>query len=187
MTLGKETFALNKGQYTGKLGKIVTNHRANAKLIGEPRDFVLRSCRLCDQWSKLASDPEVEVYLRNVDIAGGRRVKMLSLERSGTKQPVGKAKLVDARQRHRLLVQRHKRATTHERTRGVIERVTRYDAVTKFDQLEQRIERMEAFQEIDPDLQKPSLEEAYAVLKESDAIEEELARLKREPRRPATN
>ena len=97
------------------------------------------------------------------------------------------AKLVDARQRHRLLVQRHKRAKTHERTRGVIERVTRYDAATKFDQLEQRIERMEAFQEIDPDLQKPSLEEAFAALKEADAIEEELARLKREPRRPAAN
>jgi len=97
------------------------------------------------------------------------------------------AKLVDARQRHRLLVQRHKRAKTHERTRGVIERVTRYDAVTKFDQFEQRIERMEAFQEIDPDLQKPSLEEAFAALKEADAIEEELARLKREPRRPAAN
>ena len=105
------------------------------------------------------------------------------------KEDIGavEAKLVDARQRHRLLVQRHKRAKTHERTRGVIERVTRYDAVTKFDQLEQRIERMEAFQEIDPDLQKPSLEEAFAALKESDAIEEELARLKREPRRPAAN
>ena len=105
------------------------------------------------------------------------------------KEDIGavEAKLVDARQRHRLLVQRHKRAKTHERTRGVIERVTRYDAVTKFDQLEQRIERMEAFQEIDPDLQKPSLEEAFAALKEADAIEEELARLKREPRRPAAN
>ena len=105
------------------------------------------------------------------------------------KEDIGavEAKLVDARQRHRLLVQRHKRAKTHERTRGVIERVTRYDAVTKFDQLEQRIERMEAFQEIDPDLQKPSLEEAFAALKESDAIEEELARLKRDVRRPAAN
>ena len=105
------------------------------------------------------------------------------------KEDIGavEVKLVDARQRHRLLVQRHKRAKTHERTRGVIERVTRYDAVTKFDQLEQRIERMEAFQEIDPDLRKPSLEEAFAALKEADAIEEELARLKREPRRPEAN
>ena len=105
------------------------------------------------------------------------------------KEDIGavEAKLVDARQRHRLLVQRHKRAKTHERTRGVIERVTRYDAVTKFDQLEQRIERMEAFQEISPDLHKPSLEEAFAALKESDAIEEELSRLKRDTRRPAAN
>ena len=31
-----------------------------------------------------------------MDIAGGRKVKMISLERGGTKQPVGKAKLVDA-------------------------------------------------------------------------------------------
>jgi len=46
---------------------------------------------------------------------------------------------------------------------------------------------MEASQEISPALHKPSLEEAFAALKESDAIEEELARLKREPRRPAAN
>jgi hypothetical protein len=45
---------------------------------------------------KLAGDPEVKVYLRNVDIAGGRKVKMISLERGGTKQPVSKSKLIDA-------------------------------------------------------------------------------------------
>jgi hypothetical protein len=44
----------------------------------------------------MATDPEVVVYLRNLDIAGGRKVKMLSLERGGTKQPIPKAKLVDA-------------------------------------------------------------------------------------------
>jgi hypothetical protein len=96
MTLGKEYFSLNKGEYGGKLGSIISNHRLNSKIIGEPKDFVLRSCRLVDQWSKLASDPDVEVYLRNVDIAGGRKVKMLSLERGGTKQPVGKARIIDA-------------------------------------------------------------------------------------------
>ena len=96
MAIGKETFDLNKGEYTEKLGRVISNHRANSKLIGEPAEFVLRSCRLTDQWGKLAGDPETNVYLRNVDIAGGRKVKMLSLERKGTKQPVGKAKLVDA-------------------------------------------------------------------------------------------
>ena len=39
---------------------------------------------------------------------------------------------------------------------------------------------MEAFQEIDPDLQKPSLEEAFATLEASDTVEAELERLKRE-------
>jgi hypothetical protein len=96
MTIGKDTFALNKGEYTDKVGNIITNHRAGSKLIGEPRDFVLRSCRLTEKWLKLASDPEVQVYLRNVDLAGGRKVKMLSLERGSTRQPISKSKLVDA-------------------------------------------------------------------------------------------
>jgi hypothetical protein len=94
--LGKETFSLNKGQYSEKLGKIITNHRANGKIIGEPAEFVLRSCRLTEQWLKMASEPEVKVYLRNIDIAAGRKIKMLSLELGNTKQPVPKQKLVDA-------------------------------------------------------------------------------------------
>jgi len=94
--LGKKTFDLNKGQYSEKLSRIIANHRANSRLIGEPADFVLRSCRLTEKWGKLGADPNTFVYLRNVDISGGRKVKMLSLERSGTKQPIGKSKLIDA-------------------------------------------------------------------------------------------
>lgn len=96
MSIGKDTFGINKTEFNQKLGRIITNHRANSKLIGEARDFVLRCCRLTDQWGKLANDPETLVYLRNLEIAGGRKVKMLSLERSGTQQPIGKQKLVDA-------------------------------------------------------------------------------------------
>lgn len=96
MTLGKQTFGITKKDYSEKLGRIIQNHRVNSRLIGEPLDFVLRSCRLCQTWEKLSSDPEVSVYLRNVELAGGRKVKLLSLERGGTKQPVSKAKLVDA-------------------------------------------------------------------------------------------
>jgi hypothetical protein len=96
MRIGQETFDLNKGDYAEKLGRVISNHRANSKLIGEPAEFVLRSCRLTEQWGKLAADPDVSVYLRNVDIAAGRKIKMLVLERKGTKQPIGKAKLVDA-------------------------------------------------------------------------------------------
>lgn len=95
-TIGKDTFGLNKSEFGQKIGRIITNHRANSKLIGEAREFVLRCCRLTEQWGKLATDPEVVVYLRNLDIAGGRKIKMLSLERGNTKQPVPKQKLVDS-------------------------------------------------------------------------------------------
>jgi len=94
--LGKQTFNLNKGEYSEKLSRIIANHRVNSRLIGEPLEFILRSCRLTDQWQKLGADPETVVYLRNVDISAGRKIKMLSLERSGTKQPVSKSKLIDA-------------------------------------------------------------------------------------------
>jgi hypothetical protein len=96
MTLGQTTFELNKGQYNEKLGRIISNHRAGSRLCGEPAEFILRSCRLTEQWGKLGGDPETCVYLRNVEIAGGRRVKMLSLERGGTRQPISKSKLVEA-------------------------------------------------------------------------------------------
>ena len=96
MTLGKDTFGISKTEFSQKLGKIVQNFRANSRVIGEPRDFILRCCKLTEQWGKLAADPEVVVYLRNLDIAGGRKVKMISLERGSTKQPVPKQKLLDA-------------------------------------------------------------------------------------------
>ena len=95
MTLGRDTFGLTKTNYSAKLSRIIDNHRANSLLIGEPAEFVLRSCRLTEKWGKLASDPETQVRLRYLDTAAGRRVKMISLERGGTRQPVGKAKLVD--------------------------------------------------------------------------------------------
>jgi hypothetical protein len=95
-TIGKDTFGLNKTEFSQKVSRIVQNFRANSKLIGEAKEFVLRACRLTDQWVKMATDPEVVIYLRSLDIAGGRKVKMLSLERGGTKQPVPKQKLIDA-------------------------------------------------------------------------------------------
>ena len=95
MSIGKETFGLTKTEFSEKLGRIIKNFRANSKLIGEPREFVLRCCKLTERWSKLANDAEVIIYLRNIETAGNRKVKMISLERGATRQPVPKAKLVD--------------------------------------------------------------------------------------------
>lgn len=95
MTIGQDTFNLNKTEFSQKYGRIVQNFRANSKLLGEPKEFVLRCCKLTERWGKLANDPEVVVYLRNLEIAGGRKIKMISLERGGTRQPVPKQKLID--------------------------------------------------------------------------------------------
>jgi hypothetical protein len=95
MSIGQDTFGLTKKDYSEKLTRIINNHRASSKLVGEPADFVLRSCRLSPQYEKLANDPEVVVYLKNIEIAAGRKVKMIVLERKGSQQPVPKSKLVD--------------------------------------------------------------------------------------------
>jgi hypothetical protein len=95
MTLGKDTFGLNKSEFNEKISRIIQNFRANSKLLGEPKDFVLRCCRLTERWAKLANDPDVVVYLRSIETAGNRKIKMISLERGASKQPVPKAKLVN--------------------------------------------------------------------------------------------
>ena len=96
MTLGKDTFNLNKTEFSEKLGNIIKNHRAASKIIGEPKEFIIRCCKLTERWAKLANDPETVVYLRYNDTAGGRRVKMIYLERGTTKQPVPKNQILDA-------------------------------------------------------------------------------------------
>ena len=96
MTLGKDTFNLNKSEFNQKLSKIITNHRAGSKIIGESKEFIIRCCKLSERWAKLANDSETSVHVRYSEIAGGRRVKMIYLERSTTKQPVPKNQLIDA-------------------------------------------------------------------------------------------
>jgi len=96
MTIGKDTFGINKTEFNQKLSKIITNHRAGSKIIGEPKEFLLRCCRLTEKWSKLANDPETLIYLRYNEIAGGRKIKMIYLERGSTKQPVPKNQILDA-------------------------------------------------------------------------------------------
>jgi hypothetical protein len=96
VSLGKETFGLTKKDYEGELRRIINNHRVNTRIIGSPRDFILRSCKLTETWGKLANDPEVSIYTRNIEISGGRKIKMLCLERGSSRQPLSKSKLIDS-------------------------------------------------------------------------------------------
>ena len=64
MNVAKETLGLNKGEFSKKLSLVIDSHRANAKIIGKPKDFILISCRLSERFSKVANEPNVEVRIR---------------------------------------------------------------------------------------------------------------------------
>ena len=88
-------------------------------------------------------------------------------------------KLKSARDKKRLLVQRHIHAKRMIRAQEEIRRMDSSEAIVKFDELENRIERME----VDADLvnfgKKPTLEEAFDKLAVDEDIEKELQALKR--------
>jgi phage shock protein A len=92
-------------------------------------------------------------------------------------------RLQAAREKHRLLVQRHIRARNHKQAQTTLRRATSSDALTRFDQLENRIERMEAEASLVNYAPKGSLVEQLEALRGGDQIEKELESLKRERRR----
>jgi phage shock protein A len=87
-------------------------------------------------------------------------------------------KLNSAKEKKRLLVQRHKRATGKKRAQEEIRRSTSSDTMARFDKLESRIEQMEAEAELVNAAKKPTLEEEFDNLATDDEIENELAKIK---------
>ena len=87
-------------------------------------------------------------------------------------------KLKSAREKQRLLVQRHIRASGKKRAREEIRRADSSEIMQKFEELENHIERMEAEADL-VDYGRPStLEEEFDVLEADDDIEAELNKLK---------
>lgn len=89
-------------------------------------------------------------------------------------------KLSSAKEKKRLLVQRHKRATGKKRAQEEIRRSDSGDTMMRFDKLESRIEQMEAEAELVNTAQKPTVEEEFDTLAADDDIEKELAKIKAE-------
>lgn len=87
-------------------------------------------------------------------------------------------KLNSAKEKKRLLVQRHKRASGKKRAQEEIRRSTSSDTMARFDKLESRIEQMEAEAELVNTAKKPTLEEEFDDLATDDEIENELAKIK---------
>jgi phage shock protein A len=89
------------------------------------------------------------------------------------------SKLNGAKEKQRLLVQRHKRAVGKKRAQEEIRRSTNGDTMARFDQLESRIERMEAEAElVNTAARKPTVEDQFSELAGDEEIENELAKIK---------
>ena len=87
-------------------------------------------------------------------------------------------KLGSAREKQRMLVQRHIHASKKKRAQEEIRRVEGTEAVFKFEELENRIERMEAEADLVNYGRKPGLESEFEDLVVDEEIERELANLK---------
>lgn len=88
-------------------------------------------------------------------------------------------KLTSAREKQRILVQRHIHADRKRRSETDIRHYDNSDAVIRFEQFENRIERLEAEADlVNSERRKPTLEDEIDSLKGDDKIEEELEKLK---------
>lgn len=87
-------------------------------------------------------------------------------------------KLASARDKERILAQRHLHARTKRRAQQDIRRMETTDAVAKFEELENRIERMESEAELVNYGRKSSLESQFERLQADTEIEKELQSLK---------
>ncbi len=87
-------------------------------------------------------------------------------------------KLKSAREKKRILVQRHLRANGKKRAQEEIRRADSNEIMQKFDELENHIERMEAEADLVNYGRPSSLEEEFDALEADDDIEAELNKLK---------
>lgn len=87
-------------------------------------------------------------------------------------------KLRGAREKQRLLVQRHVHALKKRRAQEEIRRMDSTGAVLRFEEFENRIERMEAEADLVNYARKPALEAKFEELLVDDEIEKELKTLK---------
>jgi len=87
-------------------------------------------------------------------------------------------KIQAARDKHRLLVQRHTRARNHKAAQTTLRKADSLEAIARFDRLENRIERMEAEADLVDPSSNASLVDKFEELRGDDAIDQELAALK---------
>lgn len=87
-------------------------------------------------------------------------------------------KLMAAKEKQRLLLQRHRRAEQKIKAQYDIRKADSADAFVRFEKFEQRIERMEAEAGLINPSRERSLEEEFSLLENNVDLDEELNRLK---------
>ena len=87
-------------------------------------------------------------------------------------------KLNAARERQRILIQRHAHAADKKRAEQHIRRFDTSDAVVRFDKFEQRVDRLEAEADLVNFGRKPSLRDEFSKLEGDEDIDRELEALK---------
>ncbi len=93
-------------------------------------------------------------------------------------------KLKSAREKQRMLVQRHIRAQRKKKAHEEIRRMDSAQVVQRFDEMESHIEHMEAEADLVNFGRKSGLEEAFEELSADDDIESQLQELKSSQTRP---
>lgn len=87
-------------------------------------------------------------------------------------------KLEGAKEKKRLLVQRHKRASGKKRANQEIRRSNSADTMARFDKLESRIEQMEAEADLVNVKKEPTRDDLFDELATDEEIESQLAKMK---------
>jgi len=88
-------------------------------------------------------------------------------------------KLASARERQRILIERHAHATEKKRAEEHIRRFDSSDAIVRFDKFEQRVDRLEAEADlVNFGRKSASLKDEFAKLEGDEEIERELEALK---------
>ena len=88
------------------------------------------------------------------------------------------AKLVEAQEKHRVLVQRAIRAQDKKKVHSQIRKAASHDAVLRFEQFERRIDRSEAEADLVNMQRKASLEERFEAMQVEDEIEREMVAMR---------
>jgi phage shock protein A len=87
-------------------------------------------------------------------------------------------KLASAKEKKRILIQRHKKATHTKRAQEDIRKMDSAETMARFEHLETRIDRMEAEAELVNYGKKSGVEDQFAGLATDEEIEKELAKMK---------